>query len=143
MEETMETRRRTRSSEEWMAIISECRASGMTDIKWCELNGIKTNSFYNATKRLRKQAYTVPTKSCPDSIDLTCKPERQEVVRIDIVDDPAVPQLPDLHKEQEPEHIDNHHTIEIELGGVYLRIANDANPALVSKAIASLRCVVC
>ena len=51
--------------------------------------------------------------------------------------------IPDLHKEQEPAHIENHHTIEIELGGVYLRIANDANPALVSKAIASLRCVVC
>ena len=139
----METRRKTRTSDEWMALITECRASGMTDIRWCELNGIKTNSFYNAIKRLRKQAYTVPKKSCPDSIDLTGKPERQEIVRIDIVDDPAIPQLPDLQEKAEAAHLENHHTIEIELGGVYLRITNDANPALVSKAITSLRCVVC
>ena len=140
----METRRRARTPDEWMAIIAECRASGMTDIRWCELNGVKTNSFYNAIKRLRKQAYAVPKKSRPDSVDLTYKPERQEVVRIDVVDDAAIEPIAALPAEvKEQAHLENHHTIEIELGGIYLRITNDANPALVSKTIASLRPVVC
>ena len=37
------------------------------------------------------------------------------------MDEPAIPQIPDLQEKVEPPHSENHHMIEIELAGVYLQ----------------------
>ena len=50
------SRSANRSLEEWMALITECRQSGLSDAAWCEQQGISVSSFYNAATRLRKKA---------------------------------------------------------------------------------------
>lgn len=141
----MEDRARMRTPDEWMTLIAECRKSGMTDKRWCELNGINANSFYNAIKRLRRKACDIPRKYQSPSLALVEIPERQEVVKIDIVDEitPSLRSESAESKEQEPPHLDKHHTIEIELNGAHIRVTNNVNPALLSKAISSLRSAVC
>lgn len=49
------SRSANRSLEEWMALITECRQSGLSDAAWCEQQGISVSSFYNAATRLRKK----------------------------------------------------------------------------------------
>ena len=49
-----------RSNSEWMAIIQECRMSGMTDRAWCDANGISHNSFHSSVHRLKKLGVKVP-----------------------------------------------------------------------------------
>ena len=46
------SRSANRSLEEWMALITECRQSGISDAAWCEQQGISVSSFYNAATRL-------------------------------------------------------------------------------------------
>ena len=54
------SRSANRSLEEWMALITECRQSGLSDAAWCEQQGISVSSFYNAATRLRKKACEIP-----------------------------------------------------------------------------------
>ena len=54
-----------RSEDEWMQLIQECRASGLSDAAWCNHNGIPSSSFYNAVQRCRKRACTVPEIKAP------------------------------------------------------------------------------
>ena len=42
--------------QEWVAIINEYNASGMTKIAWCKANGIKLRQFYYWQLKLRKLA---------------------------------------------------------------------------------------
>ena len=141
----MTERAGTRTQDEWMNLIMECRQSGMTDKRWCELKGINTNSFYNAIKRLRRKACDIPHKHQHTSLALVEIPEQQDVVKIDIVDEITPSSLPEPAgcKDQKPLHLDKHHTIEIELNGAHIRVTNDVNPALLSKTISLLRSVTC
>lgn len=132
-----------RTDQEWFDIITRCRQSGLSDAKWCRLNGIPASSFSEAAKRLRNKAYAVPgsIKSVVDPLDFTSK---QEVVRIDIKEDtPAVNYdevMPDIHPvSPSSSYLDNSHTIEIHFGEAVIKLSNNANPDLV-RMIASSFC---
>jgi len=43
------------SEKEWVAIIGDCRASGMSAKIWCETNGYKYTSYCYWTTRINKQ----------------------------------------------------------------------------------------
>ena len=139
-----------RSRSEWMTLISECRASGKSDAEWCREHGLSVSSFYNACSRLRKEACEIPPRVPGNTISRIAT---QEVVRVELVDekqesDSPLSSLPVAHEpatviSQELPHIDNHHTIEIELNGAHIRVTNDVSPALLSKAIITLRSAVC
>ena len=123
-----------RSKDEWLAIIQECRKSGMSDAQWCLANGISRNAFNSAIKRLRKCSYAVPTRTPRDIYDLTSPV--QDVVKVDI--------LPDVQPVEKPEiepavHFDNSHMIEITFGDVHISLGNGADPVLVSKTLSILR----
>ena len=145
----MAERKPNRTLDEWMQIVTECRASGLTDLKWCEIHDISIFTFYNACARLKKKACEIPKKNKEHVIDLTEQPARQEVVKVELID--KIPEQLSALMETvtppaiipEPLHLDNHHTIEIELNGAHIRVTNDVNPALLSKAISSLRNVLC
>ena len=147
----MGERKPNRTLDEWMQLVTECRASGLTDLKWCEIHGISIYTFYNACTRLKRNACVIPKKQKNNSFDLTDTPVKQDVVKVELVDE--VPeQLPVPIPEKnitppaaisEPLYLDNHHTIEIELNGAHIRVTNDVNPALLSKAISSLRSMTC
>lgn len=48
------------TDEEWLAIISECRSSGLTDKTWCQDHHITLSTFYYQINRLRKKACCIP-----------------------------------------------------------------------------------
>lgn len=126
---------RGRTPAEWLAVITEARQSGLSDKDWCQRNGISVQTFYNAVKRLRKKACEVPERVSSGA--KTIIPEKQEVVRVDLVPDdlpdkPAEPPIEAPHTE----YLDNPHTtIELQLNGAVIRVANGADPLLLAKAI--------
>jgi len=42
--------------EQWTQLIKDYQSSGMTVKAWCELNGVKQNSYYYWLKKIRKVA---------------------------------------------------------------------------------------
>lgn len=81
-----------RTDQEWMALIQECRTSGLTDKAWCEQHHIQRSNFYYHIRRFRSMACEIP-----DNPMSSC-PEQHEVVAIDFsgADTVAVgEQLPD------------------------------------------------
>ena len=128
-----ENQSRKRSLDEWFALITECRQSGLSDTEWCLRHGIPRTSFAKAAMRLRRKAYAVPKKTNKSpTFDFT---SCQEVVKIDITQDnkpaeynKAAPWIP---KVPVSSYLDNSHTIEIQLGSSVIRLSNDANPSLV------------
>ena len=52
--------------EQWLALISDCRSSGMTVTAWCKQNGICEQTYYRNLKKLREEAcgsFPVPAQS--------------------------------------------------------------------------------
>lgn len=66
-----------RTDQEWMALIRECRTSGLTDKAWCELNHIQRSSLYYHIRRFRNMACEIP-----DNPVSSCQ-EQHEVVAVD------------------------------------------------------------
>ena len=122
-----------RTLDEWYKLVTQCRQSGLSDEQWCLCNGIKKYSLYSAIKRLRQKAYAIPKpmRNSHDEIhDLTLP--KQDVVQVDIIDDIQPP------KEYIPSvapHLDNSHTIEINLGRANIRISNTVDPVVLSETL--------
>ena len=55
MSDALEARNRYRM-EEWAQIISQCRASGLSNREFCRQNGIPEKTFYYRLKKLREKA---------------------------------------------------------------------------------------
>lgn len=51
---------KTRSEQEWLELIQECRASGLPDREWCQLHAISIKTFRNKVSDLKKKSYTIP-----------------------------------------------------------------------------------
>lgn len=73
-----------RNSTEWMALIQECRTSGMSDKQWCEIHNIPMSTFYNTITRLRKKACEIPV-----AVKHPVYPP-QQVVPLTILDTPEI-----------------------------------------------------
>ena len=69
------------SKEERMAIVMECRKSGLTDALWCKQHDIPVGTFYSWVKNFRRQGIAVPAAYGKNVV-----PVKQEVVKVDIVD---------------------------------------------------------
>ena len=55
MSKALEARNRYRM-EEWAQIISQCRASGLSNREFCRQNGIPEKTFYYRLRKLREKA---------------------------------------------------------------------------------------
>lgn len=77
-------RSKSRTDEEWLNIIQECRSSGYSDRTWCEQNNISINTFYNTVSKLRK-------KSCiiPESVSVSA--DTHEIVPLSLIDEEHIP----------------------------------------------------
>ena len=80
----MVQRHPNRTDQEWMALIQECRTSGLTDKAWCEQHHIQRSSLYYHIRRFRSMACEIP-----DNPVSSC-PEQHEVVAVDFSDTTAV-----------------------------------------------------
>lgn len=57
------SRNSKRSDQEWLALIHECRNSGLSDKHWCEEHHIHTSNFYYQIRRLKNKACEIPESS--------------------------------------------------------------------------------
>jgi hypothetical protein len=131
----------SRSLQEWMSLITECRQSGLSDAAWCEQNGISVSCFYNAVSRLRKKACEIPDPvNKPAVLDLTAS--RQDVARIAIEPEVSPAEVVPA-KEPASMHLDNSHTIEIEMNGILIKMSNSINPLLLEKVLKTLGTALC
>ena len=136
------SRSATRSLEEWMRLVTECRQSGLSDTDWCKQHDISVSTFYNATTRLRKKACAIPDpieKSAATMLDFTSK--HQDVVKIDIQPEGFLSN-PTWDKGSSM-HLANSHTIEIMMDGVSIKLNNSADPFLLQQVIRMLRTPAC
>ena len=129
-----------RSDQEWFDLITACRQSGLSDTRWCSLNGVPTSSFFTAIKRLRDKAYTIPdTSNTVNPLDFT---SGQEVVEIDIVQDSKPAKYDETQAasaaKTSSSYLDNSHTIEIQMGEAIIRLSNNADSNLVKLIMDSL-----
>lgn len=83
--------RSSRTDQEWMELIKECRSSGLSDKDWCDMHDISRSNFYYHLRKLRKQACEIPEAASSGRINL-----RQEVVPVVVKEDnaPSVPEIP-------------------------------------------------
>lgn len=63
------------NDEHWLKLITQCRASGLTDRQWCIENRIPVSTSYYHIRALRKKACEVP-----DAMDAAA--QKQKVVQI-------------------------------------------------------------
>ena len=134
------TRAPRRSREETLQLITECRQSGLSDAEWCKQHDIRISTFYSWIARLRKEACEVPAASYGHT--LTGSP-KQDVVKVDILPElpePAPLSMPDRDAGM---HLDNSHTIEIQMADIRIRLTNEASPALLGQTICALRSGLC
>ena len=118
------------SLDEKFDMIMECRSSGLSDYSWCKQHGISSSTFYYWIKQLKKTGANLPEPLVKED----CFPnQKQDVVKLEIVDDVSAP----------PERInfcesESTAPIEIIVGKATIRISNDVNPALFAKMISSI-----
>jgi transposase-like protein len=120
-----------RTKEEWLAIIQECRSSGLTDSQWCYKNDIPPSSLYSRIKRFQEKGYTFPIAT-----GATIAPVRQEVVPIEIraysnetVDESCVYRTMDT----EPP------ALSLQVNGIRLDISNHAHANLIDNTIQAIK----
>lgn len=102
-----------RSLDDWMELVTECRQSGLTDVAWCEAQGISPSCFYNAVSRLRKRACQIPDPiGKASTLDLTS--HKQDVVQIAIEPETSPAELFQDERNSSM-YLDNSHTIKIYL----------------------------
>lgn len=131
-------RAKIRSDEEWMALITSCRQSGLSDYAWCANNGIPSSSFYKAIHRLRKTACDIPQKAeATPVVDLTAS--GQEVVPISVVPDSVVKTAAAPTHVMAQEHIENSYTILVRLPETEVCLSNQADPFMAGQLINALR----
>ncbi len=134
------TRSHNRSLDEWFDVITECRQSGLSDSEWCLRNGIPRSSLARAAMKLKAKAYSIPERTrSTEVLDFT---SCQEVVKIDIMQDTKSAEytetVPCIQASPVSSHLDNSHTIEIQLGSSVIKLSNNANPTLVKIVTDSL-----
>ena len=122
---------RSRTSAEWMKLITNCRQSGLKDAEWCRRNDINLHSFYNAISRLRKQAFPIPDFQ---KLSSAVQENQQEIVEIHPGEMKRIPTafVSDLTP-----------VMEIQMAELSIRVSNDADPELLVRTLAILRDLVC
>ena len=56
----MSEKKKTRSDQEWLELIQECRTSGLPDREWCRLHSISIKTFNNKVSDLKKKSCIIP-----------------------------------------------------------------------------------
>ena len=122
-------------------LITECRASGMTDYQWCVEHNIKPGTFYNWVKRLRQSGdVDIPAPAGNK------KPASQDIVEIHLghpsVAMPVSGALSDASTGISPVPCQPP-MLELSVAGATLRIPQGTDPALLEQVLFILKGMPC
>lgn len=133
-------RAQRKSREEQYRLILECRQSGLSDYAWCQEHGIKAGTFYNWVKRLRKVGgFDIPA---PANRDTYGPGSKQDIVRVELVDDDPVVQIQRSDSGPVPDSLLRTHfdaSLELSVGRANLRVSNHVDPELLARVIFLLK----
>lgn len=122
-----------RSDQEWIALIHECRSSGMSDKAWCEMQGIHPSNFYYHIRRLRAKACELP----PANHTAERHPE-QQVVEIQMESLSESPASRNTVPTAQTKHVSDASAIRISIGGYQVDISNSADSTIIYNTLAAL-----
>ena len=126
--EHMTERNPRRTDEEWLNLIQECRASGLSDKYWCEQHHIHPSNFYYHINRLRNKACDIP-----ESV-YTPLSQKQEIVPLSF-GEPTI-----LSQTAQPSSLESCETaIKITLNGFQIEITNTAASETIFNTLAALQ----
>ena len=112
----------TSNNEQWLNLITQCKAGGLTDRQWCIENGIPVSTFYYHVRALRKKACEVP-----EAVDAAA--QKQEVV-----------QIPLWEKEQHSDTVAlQTPSICLEMQGIRIEIHEQAGADVIRNTLLALR----
>ena len=138
------TYRPRKSMSEQLALINECRKSGLSDADWCRDPQIPPSTFYSWVSRCRKAMAGQMER--PHYGHSGKAEEKQAVVPVTIIDE-KLSETTALTSITEPvsvketgvlKDLDNSYTIEIILNHAAVRISNDADTVLLKKTVSIL-----
>lgn len=108
-------RNASRTDQEWMALIHQCRTSGLGDKDWCEQHDIPISTFYTKITRLRKKACDIPPAN-----HLVIR-ESQQVVPLQIIDE-----VPKIYRNEIPAVSGVSAAVVLKINGYCIEISNEA-----------------
>ncbi len=121
--------------EERLELIRECYQSGLTVNEWCRQNGIHRNTFHTWTTRLRKKGLIETAAIVPKVL----KPEAgtPEIVKVEISAENGMPAAyeEDLQRAGKEERESAGAVMEIDLGGVRIKVTNRVDRSLLAETI--------
>lgn len=128
-------------TEKTLALITECRQSGLTDREWCLEHGINLSTFYSWIKKLKKRTSLEipPAQSTQEKNNRTAKKEPPEVVQVNVLAKAASIREPAIMRDMSMEET----TLEIRLADVCIRANNSTDSFLLTNLIQSLRGYLC
>ena len=124
----MSSKRLHYSDEKWLALINECRASGLSDKDWCLKQQICISTFYYHIKRLRKKACSIPATVT----DVVVPRQKQEVVELNF-NAPSEAEMSNSSDEITAT------AIKISLQGIQIEITNAAAESTIFQTLMALQ----
>ena len=140
-------RNKRTTTQKQLALIQECRQSGMTTYEWCEQNGINLSTFYGWQARLKRTGEIDSPAVIPTVIRK--QSEQPDIVKIEIEGNKPVQAstntaiTPDSEKEPLLTTQTGIPVMEVVLSGVHLRVTNEVSPKLLADTIRLLRGAGC
>jgi len=139
------TRRGATPLDERLRMITEYRNSDLTVSEWCRQHDLSRSTFYMWVKAIRGASDGNSSRSCRDS---KTAEKRQDVVALSlfpesVITTESVASAAFTSKTIGSTSRDFSHTIEIEMSGVTVRAANDADPVLLGTVLKALGGTVC
>ena len=126
----MSERKKTRSDQEWLDLIHECRASGLPDKEWCQLHSISIKTFHNKVSDLRKKSCKIPEPQAVPS------KQKHEVVPLDLSGSPAI--YPDHAASGTMLVPAAHAAVTVRMLGYIIEIANGASEDTIRSTLLAL-----
>ena len=113
----------SRTDEEWISLIQECRNSGLTDRQWCIQNQMSFSTFYYHIKDLRKKACSLPEPVRKSSEQI------HEVVPVRIIGENSFHQPDDSMSP----------AVRLQINGICMEIANNASSDIIKATLLALK----
>ena len=127
----MAAKQNRRSEQDWLALIRECRASGLNDKDWCAHHAIQVRTFYKQVARLRKKGFDIP-KTQRTSVSVS-----QDVVPLEIAEE-ASKSGSAGYTDSSVRHADPFPAVILSIRDYRIEITNQAEQSTISSILSAL-----
>ena len=128
----MAAKQNRRSDQDWVTLIRECRASGLSDKDWCAHRAIQVRTFYKQVARLRKKGFDIPrTRRTSVSVP-------QDVVPLEITEEASRTGSAG-YTDSSVRHPDPFPAVILSIRDYRIEITNHAEQSIISSVLSALQ----